>query len=103
MILLPTLLLFSLTGPTCVLTHVLRIPARKSWRGCGQHIAQALDGVPQSQWCTCEQGRVSINGISYPAAAGLSIPGLSWLSGLFGGRAGGQGGGDGNGGRKDDL
>lgn len=24
-----------------------------TWAGCGQHIEQALEGVPQSERCTC--------------------------------------------------
>jgi hypothetical protein len=26
-----------------------------TWAGCGQHIEEALEGVPQDQRCTCEQ------------------------------------------------
>lgn len=24
-----------------------------TWTGCGQHIEEALDGVPHAQLCTC--------------------------------------------------
>ncbi len=26
---------------------------KTTWAGCGQHIEQALEGVPQEQRCTC--------------------------------------------------
>ncbi|WP_185744109.1 hypothetical protein [Arachnia propionica] len=28
---------------------------KATWAGCGQHIEQALAGVPQSERCTCDQ------------------------------------------------
>lgn len=28
---------------------------KATWTGCGNHIDQALAGVPQDQRCTCEQ------------------------------------------------
>lgn len=46
-----------------------------------------MDHVPKDQWCTCEP-RVKFRGTEYPPSPPLEIPGLSWLSGLFGG--GGQ-------------
>ena len=24
-----------------------------TWQGCGQHVEEALEGVPESQLCTC--------------------------------------------------
>jgi len=61
--------------------------AKKTWRGCGNHIPSAMAGVPQEQWCTCEP-KVSVGGTDYPPAAKASMPGASWLGGMFGG--GGQ-------------
>ncbi|WP_169746488.1 hypothetical protein [Demequina phytophila] len=29
---------------------------KPTWTGCGQHVDQALAGVPQDQRCTCDQG-----------------------------------------------
>ncbi|WP_169746812.1 MULTISPECIES: hypothetical protein [Demequina] len=29
---------------------------KATWTGCGQHIDQALAGVPQDKRCTCDQG-----------------------------------------------
>lgn len=29
---------------------------KTTWAGCGQHIEEALSGVPQSQRCVCERG-----------------------------------------------
>lgn len=26
---------------------------KQTWAGCGQHIEEALQGVPQSERCTC--------------------------------------------------
>ncbi|KAI1376788.1 hypothetical protein F4677DRAFT_73889 [Hypoxylon crocopeplum] len=64
--------------------------SKKAWRGCGSHIPAALAGVPEDQWCTCEP-RVMVNGKAYPPAAKMAIPGLSWLSSMFGGGGGGDG------------
>ncbi|KAL2680784.1 hypothetical protein Neosp_008387 [[Neocosmospora] mangrovei] len=77
---------FGATCPTCFwscdkLTNIL---AKKSWRGCGSHVRQVLDGVPESQWCTCTP-RTKIDGKEYPPAAAMQIPGLSWITGMFGG------------------
>jgi hypothetical protein len=58
--------------------------AKSSWRGCGNHIPSAMQGVPQDQWCTCE-ARVTVDGKEYPAAAPLEIPGLSWIGSVLGG------------------
>lgn len=74
------------------------IAAKKSWRGCGNHIPAALAGVPEDQWCSCEP-RVMIDGKSYPSAAKFEIPGSAWLKNLVGG-GGGAGPKDGG---KDDL
>lgn len=64
------------------------IIAKKSWRGCGSHVPQAMGGVPESEWCSC-QPRITINGKEYPGAAPLSIPGMAWVSSWFtGGEAG---------------
>ncbi|KAB5570281.1 hypothetical protein GE09DRAFT_1217717 [Coniochaeta sp. 2T2.1] len=58
---------------------------KKSWRGCGQHIPQALSGVPESDWCTCEP-RINVNGKDYPPAAKMAMPGMpSFLKGWVGG------------------
>lgn len=27
---------------------------KTTWAGCGQHIEEALEGVPQEQRCTCD-------------------------------------------------
>lgn len=71
--------------------------AKKSWRGCGQHIPQALAGVPEDQWCTC-QPRTKIEGKEYPPAAKFEIPGVAWISSFFGGGSGkGNSGGNGKG------
>ncbi|KAI1485281.1 hypothetical protein F5X96DRAFT_674787 [Biscogniauxia mediterranea] len=66
---------FRATCPVC---------SKKSWRGCGSHIPEALSGVPENQWCTCRPP-IMIGGKAYPPAAKFDIPGLSWLTGLFGG------------------
>ncbi|WP_169746723.1 hypothetical protein [Demequina silvatica] len=29
---------------------------KPTWTGCGQHVDQALAGVPQDQRCSCDQG-----------------------------------------------
>ncbi|KAH7258133.1 cytochrome P450 [Fusarium solani] len=63
---------FAATCPTC---------SKKSWRGCGSHVRQVLDGVPESQWCTCTP-RTKIDGKQYPPAAAMQIPGLSWITGI---------------------
>lgn len=51
--------------------------SKTTWAGCGQHINQALAGVPPSQRCT---GHASHPAGSDPAASG------GWLRGLFGKR-----------------
>ncbi|MEI6591347.1 MAG: hypothetical protein WCO24_05010 [Actinomycetes bacterium] len=28
---------------------------KTTWTGCGEHIEQALEGVPQEQICVCER------------------------------------------------
>ncbi|CAI0644956.1 unnamed protein product [Colletotrichum noveboracense] len=66
---------FGVTCSTC---------SKATWRGCGQHIPSALSGVPEDQWCTCTP-KVTVNGKEYPPAGSVSIPGMSWLSSLFGG------------------
>ena len=60
--------------------------AKKSWRGCGSHVPQVLDSVPENQWCGCEP-RVKVNGKAYPPQAAMEIPGLSWITGMFGSKA----------------
>lgn len=77
-------------------SHADDCPGKKSWRGCGQHIPQALNGVPESDWCTCEP-RVNVNGKDYPPAAKMAMPGMpSFLKGWMGG-------GDKKDGGKEDL
>lgn len=63
------------------------VTAKKSWRGCGKHIPNALSGVPEDEWCTCEP-KVEVDGKPYPPAARVAIPGASWLGGLVGGGGG---------------
>ena len=29
---------------------------KATWTGCGNHVEQALRGVPQAQRCSCDQG-----------------------------------------------
>ncbi|KAI0024973.1 hypothetical protein F4780DRAFT_487345 [Xylariomycetidae sp. FL0641] len=70
--------------------------AKKSWRGCGSHIPAALAGIPEEQWCTCTP-RVTVDGKAYPPAAKVQIPGLSWLTGMFGGGSSKGEGGNGKG------
>lgn len=79
----------------------MTIPAGKAWRGCGSHVQQVFAGVPEKQWCTCSP-RTKINGKEYPPPAKFEIPGLRWLTNVFGGGdsagsggAGQPGGGDG--------
>ncbi|KAJ4264777.1 hypothetical protein NW762_005020 [Fusarium torreyae] len=67
--------------------------AKKSWRGCGNHVKQVFDGVPESQWCTCTP-KTKIGDKEYPPAAAMQIPGLSWITGMFGGGANKDSGGD---------
>ena len=31
---------------------------KATWRGCGNHIEQALAGVPKAQRCSCGQAKV---------------------------------------------
>jgi hypothetical protein len=33
--------------------------AKATWAGCGQHIEQALAGVPVSERCTCREERAA--------------------------------------------
>ncbi|KAI1335135.1 hypothetical protein F5Y15DRAFT_398979 [Xylariaceae sp. FL0016] len=68
---------FSATCPTC---------SKKSWRGCGSHIPDALAGIPEDRWCTCEPP-IMVEGKAYPPAASMELPGLSWLTSWFGGDA----------------
>ncbi|KAL1839082.1 hypothetical protein VTJ49DRAFT_1883 [Mycothermus thermophilus] len=49
----------SATCPTC---------NKKTWRGCGNHIASVLSDVPEDEWCTCEP-KVEKDGKKYPPAA----------------------------------
>ncbi|KAM5345517.1 hypothetical protein ACJ41O_011379 [Fusarium nematophilum] len=76
---------FGATCPACL---------KKTWRGCGSHVRQVLDGVPESQWCSCTP-RTKIDGKAYPPPASVQIPGLSWITGLFGGGGRRGTGGDG--------
>ncbi|EPE04884.1 hypothetical protein F503_00038 [Ophiostoma piceae UAMH 11346] len=57
--------------------------SKKSWRGCGRHIPQALAGVSDADLCSCEP-RVTVDGKDYPPMAAVSIPGASFISSLFG-------------------
>ena len=75
--------------------HTNQYTAKKSWRGCGNHIPSALSGVPEDRWCTCGPA-VMVDGKAYPPAARLEIPGMSWIGRLLG--LGGDGAGDGKGG-----
>lgn len=36
------------TCPTC---------NKPTWAGCGQHIEEALAGIPKSERCTCDEPR----------------------------------------------
>lgn len=45
-----------------------KVCAKPTWRGCGNHIEQALAGVPKNQRCTCDK--------SAGAPAGASVGGL---------------------------
>lgn len=85
---------FSASCPTCCESHQnpltetqthRRQTAKATWRGCGSHIPQAMGNIPPSEWCSCPP-RVTVNGRQYPAAAPLSIPGLSWVTGWFSGK-----------------
>ncbi|KAG5756079.1 hypothetical protein H9Q69_002133 [Fusarium xylarioides] len=80
----PAFMCFGATCPTC---------SKKSWRGCGNHVQQVFDGVPQAEWCTCTP-RTKIGSKEYPPAAPMQIPGLSWISGMLGGGKHQQPGGD---------
>ncbi|KAK4137847.1 hypothetical protein BT67DRAFT_123417 [Trichocladium antarcticum] len=44
------------TCPTC---------DKKTWRGCGSHIASVFTDVPEKEWCTCEP-KVEVDGKEYP-------------------------------------
>ena len=35
---------------------------KATWKGCGNHVEQALAGVPKAQRCTCSQDRVASSG-----------------------------------------
>ncbi|KAL2256755.1 hypothetical protein VTK26DRAFT_1178 [Humicola hyalothermophila] len=68
---------FGAECPTC---------AKKTWRGCGNHVPSVFANVPEDEWCTCEP-KVEINGKSYPpqlkAQSGAAT---SWLKNLAGGK-----------------
>jgi hypothetical protein len=49
---------------------------KTTWAGCGQHVGQALAGVPASQRCTGHA--------SNPAASGPAAIGSGWLRRIFG-------------------
>ena len=34
--------------------------AKPTWKGCGNHIEQALAGVPKNQRCTCDKNAPSV-------------------------------------------
>ncbi|KKA26863.1 hypothetical protein TD95_002445 [Thielaviopsis punctulata] len=57
--------------------------SKSSWRGCGSHIPNALAGIPEKDWCQCEP-RVMIGSKSYPSAARMQLPGMSFFKSLFG-------------------
>ncbi|KAH8673997.1 hypothetical protein BX600DRAFT_456766 [Xylariales sp. PMI_506] len=71
---------YGATCPTC---------SRRSWRGCGSHIPAALSSYPEDDWCICEP-RVVVDGVPYPPAAKLEVPGISWLSNMLGFGGGGS-------------
>ncbi|MFN8589684.1 MAG: hypothetical protein U0704_17995 [Candidatus Eisenbacteria bacterium] len=50
---------------------------RPTWSGCGQHIEQALAGVPKAERCQCREKGAS----AQPAA---QQGGSGWLSKLMG-------------------
>ncbi|SCO00853.1 uncharacterized protein FFM5_07422 [Fusarium fujikuroi] len=76
---------FGATCPTCFCEILIEVYiAKKSWRGCGNHVQQVFDGVPQAEWCTCTP-KTKIGSKEYPPAAPMQIPGLSWISGILGG------------------
>ncbi len=38
--------------------------------GCGQHVPNVMDAIPQDQWCTCEP-KVEKKGQQYPPAGSV--------------------------------
>ena len=49
--------------------------SKATWSGCGQHIEQALAGVPKTQRCTCREEK---------AAAKASSTSTGFFAKLFG-------------------
>ncbi|KAF1817799.1 uncharacterized protein K489DRAFT_385523 [Dissoconium aciculare CBS 342.82] len=41
---------------------------KRSWWGCGQHIATVIDEVPEAERCTCEP-KHEVDGKKYPPKA----------------------------------
>lgn len=41
---------------------------KASWWGCGQHISNVMDSIPEDKWCDCKP-KVKRNGIQYPPMA----------------------------------
>jgi hypothetical protein len=51
---------------------------RATWKGCGNHVEQALAGVPKNQRCTCtsEEMAGSRSGGFFSRLRGKVIPGV---------------------------
>ncbi len=43
---------------------------KATWMGCGQHVPNVMDAIPQDQWCTCEP-KVEKKGQQYPPAGSV--------------------------------
>ena len=43
---------------------------KATWRGCGNHVEQALAGVPKAQRCSCAQVKAVSNGSKETPARG---------------------------------
>ncbi len=53
-----------------VLTRTLTFTDKSTWMGCGQHVPNVMDAIPQDQWCTCEP-KVEKKGQQYPPAGSV--------------------------------
>ncbi|CAH2352945.1 hypothetical protein CLIB1423_08S04522 [[Candida] railenensis] len=51
--------------------EICSICHRKSWTGCGSHIASVMDNTPKENWCTCEG--VDDESGTYPPKAGTGF------------------------------
>ncbi|GAB7360842.1 hypothetical protein MBLNU230_g0828t1 [Neophaeotheca triangularis] len=60
---------------------------KTTWFGCGAHVPQVLDAVPEPERCDCEP-RVEKSGKQYPPMGGA----FGMIKGMFG--MGGGGGGN---------